>query len=907
MARIGLCLIVKNEAHAILRCLDSIRPLADYALIEDIGSTDGTQELIRDWLVRERIPGFIFDEEWHDSARNRTRALWRLREKDIDYALIIDANDMLVFDDDFDPVAFKGALNADFYNVPLRSDVVTHHRTLLCSNRREFFFRGVVHEFLVAPVGASSAVAEGLYIREGQGDARSGDPDKSRNDAVILEAALLQEVEPFLRSRYTFYLAQSWMDCGETEKALTSYLQCAELKCQNEEFFVSLCRAARLMEQLGHPAHSILGTYLRAWEACPHRAEALHGAARYCRVTGKNRQGYMFAKQGLEIPQPSSGSFVETWIYEYGLLDEFAVTGYWAERYHECLDACERLLSEGKLPADMRERVEKNAGFARGKLLTSREPQDQGQPGIINILRPGAIGDVLATSAITVQLAARHPGAEICYYTKYPQMAKLLAGVGAVFDSDQWDQRKPGIDLIPWGYPSAEGYPERPMRKHLTEYFCDEAHLPPGPPQLKEELEPFEIRSRRWITVQPNTGWSVYKEWSMENWNEIITRIHQAFPEVAIVQIGGSADDPELRGTDYDLRGRTSISQALWLVKHSLLHLGGDSFTNHAAGTFKHPAVILFGSTSPTGSGYDSAINLWAGLACSPCYREDPRLSRQSRGPCINPPGQDYAHPRHACMSSISIDAVWKAIVSVMPLADGAATDGALLDVPFAQALALCANGEPKAHCQNLTSQGGFMTHETSKSFARRAADMRFAARWFVGNGIDIGGGNDSLETLSALFPLIKSVRTWDLSDGDAMNMEGVADASYDFVHSSHCLEHLEDPVVGLKNWIRICHPGGHLILTLPDEDLYEQGVFPSTFNADHRWTFTTGKAESWSPKSVNVIELLREFVREVAILKIELLDSGFRYDAPRHDQTLGPLAESAIEIVLRKRRKNDQ
>ena len=59
---------------------------------------------------------------------------------------------------------------------------------------------------------------------------------------------------------------------------------------------------------------------------------------------------------------------VEDWIYEYGLLDEFAINAYWTERYAECVDACDRLLSEGKLPAEKRDRVLKNKNFAISKL-----------------------------------------------------------------------------------------------------------------------------------------------------------------------------------------------------------------------------------------------------------------------------------------------------------------------------------------------------------------------------------------------------------------------------------------------------------------------------------------------------------------------------------------------------------
>jgi len=48
---ICLCMIVKNEAAVIERCLASVRPLIDTWVISDTGSTDGTQDLIRADLV----------------------------------------------------------------------------------------------------------------------------------------------------------------------------------------------------------------------------------------------------------------------------------------------------------------------------------------------------------------------------------------------------------------------------------------------------------------------------------------------------------------------------------------------------------------------------------------------------------------------------------------------------------------------------------------------------------------------------------------------------------------------------------------------------------------------------------------------------------------------------------------
>jgi SAM-dependent methyltransferase len=196
--------------------------------------------------------------------------------------------------------------------------------------------------------------------------------------------------------------------------------------------------------------------------------------------------------------------------------------------------------------------------------------------------------------------------------------------------------------------------------------------------------------------------------------------------------------------------------------------------------------------------------------------------------------------------------------------------------------------------------------YESSKAVVRRSFDQRFTTRYLVGNGVDIGAGPDSIGNYASLFPLVKSVRAWDIPDGDAMLMASLADQSMDFVHSSHCLEHLDDPYVALSHWIRICRPGGYLVVIVPDEDLYEQGVFPSTFNPTHRWTFTISKRESWSPRSVNLLELLGRFNDVVDVVRVELLDHSYLYGANRFDQTLLPTTEAGIEFVLRKRMLED-
>lgn len=193
---------------------------------------------------------------------------------------------------------------------------------------------------------------------------------------------------------------------------------------------------------------------------------------------------------------------------------------------------------------------------------------------------------------------------------------------------------------------------------------------------------------------------------------------------------------------------------------------------------------------------------------------------------------------------------------------------------------------------------------EQSKAARRRFDDGAFHSRYFVGHGIDIGGKPDPLSQYLGVFARMQSVRIWDLEDGDAQYLTGVIDDSLDFVHSSHCLEHMVDVIEAMRNWVRVLKPSGYLIVTVPDEDLYEQGNWPSRFNADHKWTFTPAKAASWSPRSINVIDLVRAFADRVELERLVLHRDFYREDLRGRsvDQTLTPVAECAIEFVFQKR-----
>jgi hypothetical protein len=62
--------------------------------------------------------------------------------------------------------------------------------------------------------------------------------------------------------------------------------------------------------------------------------------------------------------------------------------------------------------------------------------------------------------------------------------------------------------------------------------------------------------------------------------------------------------------------------------------------------------------------------------------------------------------------------------------------------------------------------------------------------------------------------------------------------------------------------WWALVKPGGYLVIVVPDEDLYEQGMWPSRFNTDHKATFNLGESKSWSPVSYDIEALVQALPR---------------------------------------------
>lgn len=245
MARPTVCLnmIVKNEAKVIARSIASTRPFIDAWAIVDTGSSDGTQEVIRQAL--RDVPGELFERPWRDFGTNRTEAL-ELAKGRADYTLIIDADEVLEASAGFS----LPELTLDAYQLRTELGGVRYYRTQLVRSSLPWRYEGVLHEVLACESPFTQGKLEGLVNRPGSDGARSADPQKYMKDAAVFELALKREPH---NTRYVFYLAQSYRDAGLDEAALLHYERRASLGGWEEEIWYSLYQVAILMEKLERP------------------------------------------------------------------------------------------------------------------------------------------------------------------------------------------------------------------------------------------------------------------------------------------------------------------------------------------------------------------------------------------------------------------------------------------------------------------------------------------------------------------------------------------------------------------------------------------------------------------------------------------------------------------------------
>lgn len=356
---ICLNMIVKDESAVITRCLSSVLPIIDYWVIVDTGSSDGTQDIIKKFMKEKNVPGELHERPWKDFGHNRQEAL-QLAKGKADYTFFIDADEYLSYEPGFKlPV-----LDKDFFYVTMSFGGTQYGRVALVKDKLNWQWAGVRHEAVSCPEALTSGTIEKAYNVVLTDGARSKDPLKYEKDAAALEAGLLEEPN---NTRYVFYLAQSYMDCGKNELAIQNYEKRVKMGGWDQEVYYSLLKIANIQESMGMPHDVLVKSYKRAFDYRKSRSEPLYFLANLYRLKGDYETGYKIAKIGAAIPTSKDVLFVQSWVYDYGMLLELSINAYWIGKYKECEKISKQLLKKD-LPENVHSCVEANLNFAQEKL-----------------------------------------------------------------------------------------------------------------------------------------------------------------------------------------------------------------------------------------------------------------------------------------------------------------------------------------------------------------------------------------------------------------------------------------------------------------------------------------------------------------------------------------------------------
>jgi glycosyltransferase involved in cell wall biosynthesis len=364
---IGLMMIVKDEAHVIRRCLDSVRPFVDWWVVADTGSTDGTQDLVREALAG--VPGELVERPWVDFGHNRQEVLDLARASAHrgtgDHVLWIDADEQLCGLPDRRP-----ELTESGYHLQVGYAGTTYARLCLVRLDDPWRWVGPIHEYLDLP-GARLGSLPAPTVLVSHDGARAGDPDTYRKDAALIERALGEDPA---NPRLQFYLAQSWRDADEPERALAAYATRIDNPAGwDQERWQARYQSALLRERLGEPVAAVVDAHLAAYQHCPWRAEPLVDAARLERSRERYEVALLYARTASAIPMPAGEAlFVDSATYLWRAWDEVAVSAYWTGRYDEGLVAARRALAAR--PDDAR--LQANVDWCEQGLATQRERVD---------------------------------------------------------------------------------------------------------------------------------------------------------------------------------------------------------------------------------------------------------------------------------------------------------------------------------------------------------------------------------------------------------------------------------------------------------------------------------------------------------------------------------------------------
>ena len=356
MGKLALNFICKDESHVIGKMLESCKSITDLIVVNDTGSTDGTQDIIRKFGEDNNIPTYVFERPFDDFEKSRNHSIQRLKEVVAElgwdankvHGYWFDCDETLIIDPKFD----KNQFTKDLYMINTYIGQMKYTRNTFFKVSKPFRWYGPIHEFIVCDEqNITSGLAEKIHVDvQMTGNSWQGDiPTKYKNHAFVLEKYIdVNRQDP----RWIFYTAQSYHDSAsipdnkeENEERLRRSLKYYKERVSRpdgypEELFYAQYRIGTIMRSLEDPWNLVHQECLKAYNMDPIRGESIKTIIDYYLQVNEWNMAYLYTKFAKvnfhgKNPYPTRLLFVDEALYIWKFAESHAAACFYTGRMDE--------------------------------------------------------------------------------------------------------------------------------------------------------------------------------------------------------------------------------------------------------------------------------------------------------------------------------------------------------------------------------------------------------------------------------------------------------------------------------------------------------------------------------------------------------------------------------------------
>lgn len=247
--RIASVMMIKNESERLSVSLESLKQWIDSYIFYDTGSTDGTQDIIRNWCSNNKKEFHILEGQFIDFSTSRNVLLDYADSFQNDSNLLLDYNDELKTGKELRKFCDTYSANASGFLIKQMwfcgGSTQSYLNVRLIKPRHNWRYKGAVHEFILSPEASiirTPRIDQIMLYQDRTMDENKSFSRFSRDRSILFKEYKHDPTD----SRTVFYLAQTLACLGQFDSSYKYYKIRSKMGGFPEEVFHSLMKCGDL-------------------------------------------------------------------------------------------------------------------------------------------------------------------------------------------------------------------------------------------------------------------------------------------------------------------------------------------------------------------------------------------------------------------------------------------------------------------------------------------------------------------------------------------------------------------------------------------------------------------------------------------------------------------------------------